>query len=98
MESENLQILRNQYEELRLQLHNDETERRLREIEERMAQLEQAISRAQSEYDKTQGHFNRVKLHFDRAANDVKSQVKHTKIRHKVYRCFSPQTVPLSRG
>ena len=28
----------------------------------------------------------------------VKSQVKHTKIRHKVYRWFSPQTVPLSRG
>ena len=41
MESDNLNILRQQYEDFRLQLHNDETERRLNEIGKKVSQNEQ---------------------------------------------------------
>ena len=75
MESDNLNILRQQYEDFRLQLHNDETERRLNEIGKKIAELEQSISNAQTEWEKAQGQLERVRMHFDRAVNDLFDRV-----------------------
>ena len=71
MESDNLNILRQQYEDFRLQLHNDETERRLNEIGRKIAELEQIITHTQTEWEKAQGQLERVRMRFDRAANDL---------------------------
>ena len=75
MESDNLNILRQQYEDFRLQLHNDETERRLNEIGKKIAELEQSIYNAQTEWEKAQGQLERVRMHFDRAVNDLFDRV-----------------------
>lgn len=75
MESDNLNILRQQYEDFRLQLHNDEAELRLNEIGKKIAELEQSIYNAQTEWEKAQGQLERVRMHFDRAVNDLFDRV-----------------------
>ena len=59
MESDNLNILRQQYEDFRLKI----------------AELEQSISNAQTEWEKAQGQLERVRMHFDRAVNDLFDRV-----------------------
>ena len=76
MESENVQILRRQYEELNIQLRNDETERRLKEIEKRVAELRQSIRRVQDEYDRERAKFEQIRSHFYRAGNELLSRVE----------------------